>query len=186
VHNAPTDLMTYQELLTEVRPDWIIETGTRTGGRAMFLASVCDLLGTGRVVSVGPKQGPDLPTHDRVTYVEGTAHDRHTVNKVKDIVGKDPKGLLILGTRGGRKRMNQEFQAYSRFVSVGSYAVMEHTVLNGYPVDASFGLGPFEAVRNILNQQGTFVADTKRLQHRRVPPPGEVSRRVTTSEACTP
>ena len=53
VWNAPTDLFVYQEILTEVRPDWIIETGGRNGGRALFLASVCDLLDHGRVVAVG-------------------------------------------------------------------------------------------------------------------------------------
>ena len=51
--NTPTDLFVYQEIIEELRPDWIIETGTREGGRALFLASVCDLVGHGRVVSVG-------------------------------------------------------------------------------------------------------------------------------------
>ena len=55
---APTDLFVYQELLSEVRPDWIIETGTAGGGRARFLASICDLLGHGRVISVGDDRSP--------------------------------------------------------------------------------------------------------------------------------
>ena len=45
----PTDLMAYQELIASVRPDWIIETGTGGGGRAFFLATICDLIDHGRV-----------------------------------------------------------------------------------------------------------------------------------------
>src|ERR1700735_4179074 len=42
VNKFPTDLWIYQEILTELRPDWIIETGTSEGGSAYFLACVCD------------------------------------------------------------------------------------------------------------------------------------------------
>ena len=51
---------------TEVRPDWIIETGTRDGGRALFLASICDLLGHGQVALGRHRRGPEparAPAH---------------------------------------------------------------------------------------------------------------------------
>ena len=64
VHKLPTDLMAYQELLSTVRPDWIVETGTGTGGRALFLASICDLLDHGQVVSIDPKPSK-RPSHPR-------------------------------------------------------------------------------------------------------------------------
>lgn len=49
---CPLDLWIYQELLHELRPDWIIETGTNQGGSAHFLGSMCELLGHGRVVTI--------------------------------------------------------------------------------------------------------------------------------------
>ncbi|NLV55672.1 MAG: glycosyltransferase [Acidimicrobiales bacterium] len=163
--NAPTDLITYQEIVDEVRPDWIIETGTRTGGRAMFLASVCDALGHGRIVSIDNRADTERPEHPRVTYVEGRAQDDDVVARVREIVGPDPHALVILGTRGARRRMHREFETYRRFVPVGSYVIMEHTVLNGYPVQASYGPGPFEAVRRLLASRGEFVVDTSREKH---------------------
>ena len=84
---------------------------------------------------------------------------------MRAIVGDDPRAVVILGTRGARRRMHREFEAYRRFVSVGSYAVVEHTVLNGYPVQASHGPGPFVAVRRILSSRGEFVVDTSREKH---------------------
>jgi cephalosporin hydroxylase/glycosyltransferase involved in cell wall biosynthesis len=166
VQNVPTDLFTYQELVHEVRPDFVIETGTRHGGRALFFAHLFDLLGSGRVVAVDiDRRGVEGPEHPRITYVRGHAHDEEVVAEVADVVGDEPRALVVLGTRGAQRRMHREFEAYARFVPVGSYVVMEHTVLNGYPVDASFGPGPFEALRRILNTRGDFVADTRRDRH---------------------
>jgi len=158
----PTDLFTYQEIVTEVGPDWIIETGTGDGGRALFFASLCDLLGRGQVVSIDTGTAGDLPQHPRITYLRGRAHSDDVVAKVRALVGDDPNGLVVLGTRGAGMRMRQEFDAFKGFVAVGSYVIMEQTVLNGYPVDASFGAGPHEAVRRILRLEGDFVADSER------------------------
>ena len=165
VHGAPTDLITYQELIHEVRPDWIIETGTRYGGRTLFLAHLCDQMGTGRVISIDSRHEPDRPTHDRITYLDGRAHEEEVVAQVDAITGGTRSALVILGTRGARRRMHLEFQAYERFVPVGSYVVVENTILNGYPVNASHGPGPFEAVRRILNVNGDFVADSRWEKH---------------------
>ncbi len=52
VKRVPTDLMAYQEIVARVRPDWIIETGTEDGGRALFFASICELLDHGQVISI--------------------------------------------------------------------------------------------------------------------------------------
>src|SRR5712691_11568809 len=46
----PQDLWIYQEILHEIKPDLIVETGTAAGGSAYYLASICDLLGKGRIV----------------------------------------------------------------------------------------------------------------------------------------
>ncbi len=164
-YEAPTDLLAYQDLLAEVRPDVVIETGTRDGGRALFLATLCDVLGHGRVISVDNREVEGRPEHPRISYVQGRAHDDEVVAEVRSMVAEGERGLVVLGTRGARRRMHREFEVYAPFVPVGSYVVVEYTVLNGYPVDASFGPGPFEAVRRILNTRGDFVADTSRERH---------------------
>ncbi|MCU1354165.1 MAG: hypothetical protein JWM05_3374 [Acidimicrobiales bacterium] len=158
VAKSPTDLFAYQELIHSIRPDWIIETGSGNGGRALFLASICDLVGHGQVVSVSRKPPEDV-THPRITLVAGTAQSGRTVGKVRQIVGESPKALVILGSRGRWQRMMAEFEAYAPMVPVGSYVVMEETVVNGHPVWPGFGAGPFEAVSHTLLTHGEFVAD---------------------------
>jgi cephalosporin hydroxylase len=156
-----TDLMIYQELLTKVRPDWIIETGTQSGARALFLASVCELLGHGHVVSIDVTLNPKRPMHPRITYVEGRAQEETTAQQVQEIVGESPRGLLIVASRPGSNiRIQREFEAYRDLVAVGSYAVIELTVVNGHPVWPGFGPGPFEAASQLIGRHSEFAVDT--------------------------
>ena len=48
----PEDLMRLQEVIVDLRPDVIVETGIAHGGSLVFFASLCHLLGTGRVIGV--------------------------------------------------------------------------------------------------------------------------------------
>ena len=155
----PNDLLAYQELIARVRPDWVIETGTLNGGRALFLASICELFEHGRVLSVDEADPGDRPQHPRITYLTGNPVHDSTVRRVRDIVGDTPNALVILGSRKRRPRMLREFEAYEPFVPVGSYVVVEDTIVNGHPVWPSFGPGPAEAVRVIRDTRREFVSD---------------------------
>ena len=68
-HRPPTDLFAYQELIVRLRPDWIVETRTGTGGRALFLATICDLVDKGRVISIGDQSLATPHTHPRITVL---------------------------------------------------------------------------------------------------------------------
>jgi cephalosporin hydroxylase len=159
VAKPPTDLFAYQELLSTVRPDWIIETGTGDGGRALFLATICDLLGRGQVVSIDENASDDRPEHPRIRYVLGDPTQGPILKQVGTIVGSDPRALVILGSRGSAGRTITEFRLYEKFVPVDSYVVVEDTVINGHPVWPEFGPGPAEAVRGVTESRGDFAAD---------------------------
>jgi cephalosporin hydroxylase/glycosyltransferase involved in cell wall biosynthesis len=159
---APTDLLVLQELVTDVRPDWVVVTGT-SDGRALFLASVCDLLGNGRVVCVGDER-EDLPQHPRITYVRESPHEPVAFDRVRAITGADPHGLVVLAG-GAVSAVIAEFNGYAPLVRPGSYVVLENTIVNGRPVWPAHGPGPGEAVRRILAINGDFMQDTSWEKH---------------------
>jgi cephalosporin hydroxylase len=156
---VPGDLFAYQEVLDRVRPDWVIETGTGGGGRAWYLASICDLLGHGQVVTIDKDVVADRPEHPRITYITGVTHEWDTVKEVIDLVGEAPKAVVILGSRGTSAKMSAEFHEYERFVPRDSYLIMEDTIVGGHPVWGNFGVGPYEAVKGITETRGDFVSD---------------------------
>jgi cephalosporin hydroxylase/predicted O-methyltransferase YrrM len=158
VATPPTDLVAYQELLTRVRPAWVVETGT-DGGRALFLASICELLGHGQVLSVHPGASDDLPAHPRLTHLSADPASASTAGQLRDVVGDPPHALVVLGSGGGRQQVLAEFRVCAPLVPVGSYVVVEETIVNGHPVWPSFGPGPAEAVKHILAARTDFAVD---------------------------
>lgn len=160
IARPPSDLVVYQELIASVRPDWIIETGTGSGDRAYFLATICDLLGTGRVVTIG-REGAVAPDHPRIVHVAREPLGPHTVEHLREVVGHAPHALLVIGTRSNNVQTVRQFERYAPFVPVGSYVVVEDTIVNGHPVWPSFGPGPAEAVKTIMRTNGDFAPDPR-------------------------
>jgi cephalosporin hydroxylase len=156
-HRPPTDLFAYQELICRVRPDWIVETRTGVGGRTLFLASVCDLIEGGQVLSVDRYPAANLPDHPRITYLRGDPAGERTAAEARETIGDEPRALVILGG-AARDQVVRAFHNYAPLVPVGSYVVVEDTILQGKPVWPDFGAGPWHAVRDIL-EEGEFMPD---------------------------
>jgi cephalosporin hydroxylase len=159
VEAAPGDLVAYQELLAEVGPDWVVDVGTGTGGRALFLAGVCDLLGRGRVVSISERKPPEGVSHPRIDWVTAKPHQQEGFDAVAAITGPQPRALVVLGERSRHRRTVAAFEGYAPLVPAGSYVVVEGTVVNGHPVWPGFGPGPAEAVTEILAAHPDFAVD---------------------------
>jgi cephalosporin hydroxylase len=165
VAGSPGDIVMYQEIISEVRPDWIIDLRTGDGGRAMFLASICTLLEHGRVLSIDDREQQGLPEHPRVTYLTAPTSGDETARRVREIVGDGARALVVLGTVGSKRRTVNEFTTYQELVPVGSYVIVEDTIVGGHPVWPSFGPGPFEAAQEIVQTFPDFVVDPARERY---------------------
>ena len=178
-HRAPTDLLVYQELVARLRPDWIVETRTGAGGRAFFLASICDLIDHGRVLSIDAYPLTDPPEHPRITYLRGDPAGQRTGEQAREIVGAGSTGLVILGAAAGPQLM-AAFRNYAPLVPVGSYVIVEDTVLGGRPVWSAFGsrpggYGPGHRRRGRVRARPVAGALRAHLQRRRLPEAGALT-----------
>jgi len=159
---CPLDLWVYQEILHEVQPDFIVETGTAEGGSALFLASMLDLLGRGEVITIDVLERPDYPRHPRITYLPGSSIDPTIVGHVSDLVGDEDKVVVILDSDHTKDHVLAEMKAYGPLVTKGSYLIVEDTNINGHPVLPDFGPGPWEAVEEFLQGSDQFQVDRSR------------------------
>lgn len=161
-YKCPLDLWVYQELLVEQRPDAIIETGTRFGGSALFMACICDLLGHGRVITVDLDPAENLPQHPRITYIRGSSTDPAIIDRIRQEVPAGAKSLIVLDSDHSRAHVHQECRLYQQFVQVGGYMVVEDTNVNGHPTYPTHGPGPMEGMEDFLAETTEFVSDPAR------------------------
>jgi cephalosporin hydroxylase len=162
VLKCPLDLWTYQEILHEVRPDLIIETGTYRGGSALFLASISDLLDRGEVVTIDSARQDGRPRHRRITYLTGSSTSDVILRQVRRRARGKSTVLVILDSGHAKEHVLAELHAYAPLVTPGSYIIVEDTSLNGHPVESDHGPGPAEAVAEFLKGNDAFVRDESR------------------------
>jgi cephalosporin hydroxylase len=160
VNRYPADLQCAQELVAQQRPDVVILTGDDDGlaGRALFVASILELVGHGHVVAVGADDTSERPEHPRLTYVAGRADDADVAAHVRSLAVARGEAMVFLAL-GDLGRVVNAFEHYAPLVPIGGYVVIENTVVNGRPAAAGFGAGPLEAVFRILALHPDFVSD---------------------------
>jgi len=156
---CPLDLWLYQELIHRIRPAVVVETGTAFGASAHFLATMMDLAGQGRVITVDVEERPGRPAHPRVSYLTGSSVADEMVARVTALVGDASPVMVVLDSDHARDHVLAELQAYGPLVTPGSYLVVEDTNLNGHPVDPAHGPGPMEALDAFLASGAPFAHD---------------------------
>ncbi len=158
---CPMDLWTYQEILVETRPDLVVECGTRFGGSAYYLASILDLLGHGRVLTIDIDTAPARPTHPRIEYLAGSTADPTIVEQVR-AAARGQRTMVILDSDHSRDHVLAELNAYRDVVSVGCYLIVEDTDVNGHPARPDFGPGPMEALEAFQATTDDYASDPDR------------------------
>ena len=156
VYKCPTDLWMYQEILHATRPDLIVETGTHSGGSALFLASMCDLIGRGRIVTIDTDPQADLPQHPRITYLKGSSIAPQVVAQVRAEAAGEERVMVILDSDHSKDHVRAELGEYAPLVSEDCYLIVEDTMAAVLP---EHGPGPGEAIMDFLREDDSFVVD---------------------------
>jgi cephalosporin hydroxylase len=157
----PLDLWVYQEIMAETRPDVVVETGTYRGGSAHFLASVCDLLGSGEVVSIDIELWrEDYPQHPRITYLAGrSSTDAGVLAEVSERV-EGRRTLIVLDSDHSQGHVEAELDAYAPLVPVGCYLIVEDSNIGQIRKDLM--PGPRQAIETFLAGRSDFEIDRER------------------------
>jgi cephalosporin hydroxylase len=152
----PLDMWNYQEIIFENNLHWVVETGTRHGGSALFFA---DLLAGGNreggVVSIDVSHD-DLSlvaaAHQRIKFLLGDSASDPILQQVKALVPDQRRGglLLILDSDHAASHVLRELETWVPWLRRGDYLIVEDTIVNGHPVRPDFGPGPYEAVVEYL------------------------------------
>lgn len=126
----PEDMVRTQEVIYQVKPDVIIETGVAHGGSLIFYASLFKAMGKGRVIGIDieirPHNRKAIEDHElasMITLVEGSSIDAQLVKHVKSLVKPEERVMVILDSNHTKAHVQDELNAYFDLVSPGSYIV---------------------------------------------------------------
>jgi cephalosporin hydroxylase len=164
----PNDVWMTQEIISEVRPDFIIEAGTNNGGSAAIWAMVLQQVNpNGRVITVDikdlvPNEARDLPIiREKVDFLHGSSTDPKIVDEIRRRT-EGKKVLVLLDSDHSKQHVFNEMNAYGPMVTKGSYMIVQDTDINGHPVRPDFGPGPWEALDEFLPRNPQFQSDKSR------------------------
>ena len=174
----PQDIVAVQELIWDIKPDLIVETGVAHGGSAVFFASLLEL----NALSGGPKDAEvwcveiDLRAHNReailahpmyprLRILDGSSLDEKIAQEVSKKALQCQRVMVVLDSNHTHEHVLGELNLYASLVSVGSYCVVFDTVIEDLEgvefVDRPWGKGnnPKTAVAEFLKTNSDFMVD---------------------------
>ncbi len=184
----PQDMVAMQELIWEVKPDLIIETGIAHGGSLILSASIlalldmCEAIEAGRTIDPAQSRrkvlGIDIdirahnraaidahPMRSRIEMIQGSSIDDGIVAQVHEFAKDYQRVLVCLDSNHTHDHVRAELDHYAALTSVGSYCVVFDTLIedmgaDAYP-DRPWGPGdnPKTAVWDFVKTDPDFVVD---------------------------
>lgn len=191
---VPQDIYAVQEIIWNVKPDLIIETGIAHGGSLILSASMLALIDyceaidqkmtldpleskrrvVGVDIEIRPHNRTAIGTHPMahlIEMIEGSSIAPDIVDQVKAIAKGCKKILVFLDSNHTHDHVLAEIEAYAPLTSVGSYCVVWDTGIEDLPenfcTNRPWGKGnnPKTAVYEYLKNTDCFEID-KTIEHK--------------------
>lgn len=172
------DIQALQEIIWQVKPDCIIETGVAWGGSLMFSASMlcileaCSLIENGSVIGIDieirPHNRKNIEAHPlskKITLVEGSSIAETTLQKVRQLIVGKQRIMVMLDSNHTHEHVLDELRLYTPFISLGSYCIVSDTAIEDFetahhaPRPWGKGNNPKTAVHEFLRTNDCFEMD---------------------------
>jgi cephalosporin hydroxylase len=190
----PQDILAVQEIVWEVKPDLIIETGIAHGGSLIMNASLLAMIDYCEAIenreTIDPRMpkrrvlGIDIdirehnrkaieshPIANRIDMIQGSSIDTKVIDQVKEYSRNYKRILVSLDSNHTHDHVLAELSAYASLVTKGSYCIVFDTAIEDVP-DSLFlyrswgpGNNPKTAVWEYLNTHPEFEID-KSIQNK--------------------
>lgn len=178
----PQDIVQIQEIISNVFPDLIVETGIAHGGSLVLSASMLCLLDV--MEGMDPRESPrkvvgvdiDIRPHNRqaldehplrfkMELIEGSSIDPHIIKQVRSHADGAEKVMVLLDSNHTHDHVLAELNGYADLVSIGSYCIVFDTVVEDLPAGSfldrpwDIGNNPKTAVHEWIKTHPEFLID---------------------------
>jgi len=170
----PQDMIAMQEIIWQVKPDLVIETGIAHGGSLIYYASLLELIGKGEVlgidIDIREHNRREIETHPmfkRIKMIQGSSISNEIIEQVRKYASGKQSILVCLDSNHTHDHVLKELEFYSPLVSLQSYIVVFDTIVEDLPEGyfsqkRPWGLSnnPKTAVDEFLAKNDGFEIDT--------------------------
>ena len=170
----PQDMIAMQEIIWQVKPDLVIETGIAHGGSLIYYASLLELIGKGEVLGIdidirehNRREIEKHPMFKRIKMIQGSSISNEIIEQVRKYASGKQSILVCLDSNHTHDHVLKELELYSPFVSLQSYIVVFDTIVEDLPEGyfsqtRPWGLSnnPKTAVDEFLTKNDGFEIDT--------------------------
>jgi cephalosporin hydroxylase len=132
----PADIMATQEVIFATKPDVIIETGVARGGSVIFMASLLELIGKGKVIGIDidiRAHNRDTierhPMNKRIKLIEGPSADATTMERVRAEIPAGASVMVVLDSDHSRDHVLAELRRYGPLVTRGQFLIVADTIV---------------------------------------------------------
>lgn len=152
----PQDIVAMQELVWEVKPDLIIETGIAHGGSLILSASLLALLELAEAAETGKTLDPSKPSRkvigvdidirshnreaienhpfgNRIEMIQGSSVASETIAAVKAAAAGYSRVMVCLDSMHTHDHVVGELEGYASLVTEGSYCIVFDTFVEDMP-----------------------------------------------------
>ena len=172
----PDDIVLQQEIMWNLKPKHVIETGVARGGSLALSASLMEMVGNqskvlGLDIQILPHANEALKSwivDGRVQLVESDSTSLIAINAVKSFLGNTQEPvLLVLDSNHSHKHVLGELQALAPMLPIGSVVIVADTIVEEMPEDYyrdrpwGSGNNPLSAVNEFLHSNSDFQIDLR-------------------------
>jgi cephalosporin hydroxylase len=169
----PQDVFALQEIIWQLKPDLVVETGIAHGGSLIFYASMLELVGeAGRVLGIDVdirahnRQAIEAhPMSKRIDMIQGSSIDPGVIREAHLRAESASSILLVLDSNHTHEHVLAELNAYQDLVRPGGYVAVLDTIIEDMRAEAfpnrpwGPGNNPKTAVREFLQHNKRFEVD---------------------------
>jgi cephalosporin hydroxylase len=171
----PADVMATQEVIWNTKPDIVIETGVARGGSVLFMASLLEMIGKGRVIGIdidirahNRDSIENHPMSKRVDLVEGSSSSEETLAKVRSLIPPGASVMVVLDSDHSRAHVLSELRALAPMVTTGCFLVVADTMVGHLSEEQApkkrskvlfKGDEPLSALHDYMGETDRFEAD---------------------------
>lgn len=158
----PLDFWVYQEIITEKRPDFIVEIGNYHGGSTLALAHLCDAVQHGQIIAIDIHQqaiAAATRQHPRITLIEGDAGA--VFDTVRAFIPGGATVLVLEDSAHTYAHTLKVLETYSVLLQVGDYFIVEDSICH-HGLAVGPNPGPYEAIATFIQHHPEFKIDRDR------------------------